>query len=413
MSTTYKGNPQNYPTALTLFDDATPPTAANLNTVQQGELDRSAFLNAHGGLGVLLSGGLPQTTGGPFTSLGTWAGVFNDAPQAANCPSSQYFIFSGYSAGITTYFTAGDGIWTSLATTTSAANPAIDLEVSVESAGAPGTVWLSGTDGSHILLWKLAPAGASFTVVSSALTITTGCTDVQLAQAPASSASAVYVAVGATSGANAELGNANDAGGVNFTLTGLTATKWLLASNGTYGLAIPKQAGASLNAYKSNAAGSTWTPGVIGLAATDVPIALTWSKIRSLWFLAVNSTGTGAVNTTWSSPDGVVWTNTGTTITGHAGTFADMVAIGPHLIACDSDGAATPTIRLYVSSDGGLTWYPTSYRVIGSESTDTGRLIAAPGGGLVLQARKAQSGSTTNSAIRFSMAYGLGDQQLT
>lgn len=413
MGTPYNGNPQNYPTSLILFDDSTPPTAANLNVVQQGELDRSAYINAHGGLGLLLSGGLPSTSGGPFTGLATFAACFNDSPLNPSVPSSQYWIFSAYNLGVTTYYTGGDGIWTSLASLIapgSLPTPPTDFDISAEAAGSPGTVWLAAVNGLNFDLWKLAPGGSSFTLIAN-LAVATGCTDVQLAQAPASSGKAVYVAVGATSGGNASLGWADDSGSHSQTAV-TTATLWLLESNGSYGIAIPKQAIAGLNAFKSNAAGTTWTGTPIGLGATDVPIALTWNKIRSLWFLAVNVTGTGGVNTFYSSPDGVTWTNVGTTLTGHANTFTDLKALGPFLLGCDSDGTSTPTIRLYASADGGFTWYATSYRVIGSESTDSGRILVAPGGGIVLQARKATSGST-NSPIRFSNAYGIGDQVVT
>lgn len=46
MGSPYAGDPTSYPTAVPLVDDATPPTAAQLNVPYEGILDRTAWLRA-------------------------------------------------------------------------------------------------------------------------------------------------------------------------------------------------------------------------------------------------------------------------------------------------------------------------------------------------------------------------------
>lgn len=402
---TYTPNPDNHPAAVVLPDDSTPPNAAALNTPSEASLDLIAYTEKRGAMASLVTLQPAISSGGPFGGAAPFAFCWNNRPPASNEATAQSWLVTGYSGGITVYWTAGeDTTWQQVGTTLSTPNAATDIDVSTA-----GTVWLASTDGAHADTWKMAPGAGAFSVVGT--NAITTCTDVQLAQAPAGSGSAMYIAAGSSTPTDARLGSTQDAGSISFGGT-YTATTWILKSNGAYGLAIPAQAAASPQVIKSNADGSVWTPSAIGIAAADVPTDLAWNAVQGLWLLAVN-VGGGAFNPTafWTSPDGVNWTKVQTLSS--INRVQAVGAVGPYFFCADSDLSSTPKMRLFTCRDNAVTWTQTAARVIGTATANTAALRSSPNQLAMAAQLSITSGSPTNAPLRFSGQWGAGDAVVT
>jgi hypothetical protein len=348
----------------------------------------------------------PTQEGANAAEINTTAILWNDLPFVPEgsdlSPSGQSWLFAYGSGLINVANTLGDGDFSFVAQW---ANPYPINSLAIDSSG---------------ILWAGARSGALsyslFNLVTSTITGTlpTAPTDVQILPAPSGSGSTLYLA--ASCSFEAFLGYVAG-GAITAVQLANAPLGWLLATNGEYALAVAKEVpvtGAGNGVWKSNAAGSAWTQSSTGLAFGKAT-GLCWSEALNLFVLTTNPGGAlaGKVGT-FTSPDGVTWTAVGSVLENvyAAAGFYGVVAVDSALLAIGSDDATV--VRVWVSLDGGATWYPVPQQILPSSFTNLQPYIAAGPAQAVIGALVLPSvTATTNAYVRFSGLAGTGDQPQT
>ena len=320
---------------------------------------------------------------------------FNSATDAG----SQRWLLGSFSAGgspvVEIFYGSGTdpatSNWTQLGGNIASQEPPTGM--CLDSAG---TVWVSiaGGGGANTAQAWSCPSGGSFALVSNIGV--TACTDFQIVAVGAQTIGAY----GSSTAGDAELRQVSP---VSSLFGGLTAGAWILKSNGSYALAIPKVAGGG-NAYVSPT-GATWTStalsGVIGGANT--PIDAAWNPSLLVWCLAVAVSGGGTKF--FTSSDGQSWVASSATLASApftSGSLAMASVAGRFVALGYNSGTETSQV---VYSDDAIHWYGTqaflysgiaAVPVIASSPTQLAACAAIP--------RTVTSGT---QPVRFSLQAGL------
>jgi hypothetical protein len=325
--------------------------------------------------------------------------VWNDVEYSFGGTSVQQWLMLGYNGGSSIwqlYVTGGTG--------DALQGPFPSAGVSYGQAPtdvlALGDVWVAGWSGSSVNIWHTTAGGgnlSSFTEIVNE-TFTTP-SDVKLAYV----AGQIVVAVGSSTAADASLGVLATSS-VTPVVIGITATTWILVGDtgngylGGVGLAIPAQASASPNIYKTTN-GTSWSTTSLSslLSSTDVPAGICIFPLTGLWYMAVQ------VSTTsfriMSSSDGVTWNKIGATHT--TGTITTISFSGNYLVATlyrSTLLSSNPTWQVIYSFDG-VTWYGTN-TYLQQGALVTPRLSPSPTQLCVFGLNTPASGGTLN--YRFS-----------
>jgi hypothetical protein len=399
----YAGNDASYPTSVSLIAGSDPPVAANFQTGYEGTLDRTASLQNRGSLSPLVSLQPPFTT----QTLSTFASaagphgvVFNDTALAVDPVAGQSWLMLVWTSGHTAIQVfAGWGDQTN-AWVQVGGNVAYTTSGTTITVDSGGTIYIGGVGGVSSTQADIAscPPGGSFSTL--ALTGLTTPTDLQLATI----GTAVFWGIGSSTGGSAKV---SGTGGGGF--SGLTASNWIVRSNGSMVLFVPAVAQATPTIYKATGT-ATYTSAAIGLATTDIPQDLTWSAAWSLWFLVVKTVA--GATTVWSSPDGAAWTLV-KTLSVLPKPLVGLTAIGPHLIGTLDAPSFGNISRVVTSSDGGLTWAacPTGVPTNSATGPIINRPVAGPA--QVFFGQTVGRGSAGSPNMRFSAIAGRGDVALT
>lgn len=274
----------------------------------------------------------------PLASLGNtpYAIAWNDV--------GQFFYFAEFTAGgspnINIYQAYGQDATAPSSSSISIGsnNPATSMAVT-----SAGVLWVVTTNGSASNAVNVSYGGGAFITPTSV----NSPTDFKIAAI----GTTIVGAIGSSVAAGI-LCEVTTGGLVEYVAT-LTVQSWALKSNGTYALAVPLQAGPP-SVYKTTT-GTSWTSsslsGVIG--TSDVPIDIAWSPYLSKWLMAVSVSG-GNNTAFYSSPDGVTWTATGTTLSS-SNPFKSLCAIGAIWVGTTYN-SSTYVGQLAHSPDG-VSWY--------------------------------------------------------
>lgn len=400
---TYKGNPNNYPTTLTIVDDASPPNATNFNTPIEGLADEVAWMQERGSLSPLLAlqpAFTVQTLSSFSSAKGPHAAAWNDTALAVDPVAGQKWnlavwdtstthvqVFAGYADGTDAWAQVGGNIAYTQSATSLAVDPA---------SGAIFVAGVGGISSTNADIFR-CPAGGSF--ASWAVVGTATPTDAQVAVL----AGVMFYAVGSSTASNAKI--SGDFGGG---FVSLSVSKWIVRSGGGMVLFVPAQAMASPIVYKATGT-VTYSSAAIGLATTDIPLDLTWSAAWGLWFLVAKTVG--GASTIWTSPDGVTWT-LAKTFTHLPKPLVAIASIGIHILGALDAPTFGNLGRVVSSSDAGLTWYAAPTGVLtNSASSPVTRVFAGPA--QMFYGQLVAPGSSGASSMRFSYPMGRGDVALT
>ncbi len=398
MGTPYSGNPNNYPTAVTIPSGSDTPSSAVFDTAFEGEIDRSAWIAAHGSIGDLVTLQPPFTW--PVGSTdGPHAMCWNDTSLATDSTVGQRWLAAVVDSGfahLQVYAGFADGstgTWTQVGNNITYSSTASDL-----CTDAGGNIYVSFLSGaSSLFVYQRSPGASSWTsfIVVSGLTSPT---DLKMA---ALASGALFYAVGSASATHAQISGAFGGG-----FPSLTASNWLVRSNGSMVLFVPAAATASPTVYKATGT-STYSSASIGLATTDVPQDLAWSPVWNKWILVVRTSGNAS--TIWTSPDGATWTLV-QTLSHLPQPIVSMVAVGPYVVGLMGNATAGTPAQLCSSADFGVTWYPHAMGTIIAISTFA-KLVASPSQLLSVAMGSLNAAIVAN--IRASSILGGGTQVLT
>lgn len=220
---------------------------------------------------------------------------------------------------------------------------------------AAGRLLIAGVDSANTLAiynwnlsaWSLAFSSGAYTYYG-----------VQLAVL-----GSVVICAASTSGSgdNDIVSSSNDFSTHNSFSSGIAmsaGTNWLLESNGTIALAIPRMSGEYTVFYTSD--GVTWTPesGLSSIIASgNTVVGLVWSTDAEgpCWIVAAQS---ASGQPFWCrSSDGITWNTQAGGVTTNM-VVTSMASLGNSLLVCQlgdaSSGGASGQI---FSVDGGVTWY--------------------------------------------------------
>ena len=176
------------------------------------------------------------------------------------------------------------------------------------------------------------------------------------------------------------------------TLIGGAVTEWLVRSNGTMAIAVPRaQLMSSFTApfVLTSTNGTAWTDqngaGVSGvLLSTDEIVGLDWNADYQMWAMAVL---TSAVKVKiLVSADGIHWANQGVALT-YLSDIEDIASVGNVWAAISGGSTATQILASFDTKN----WYLTSAQL--------------PGGGVPVRVRSngAQFCASSPNGARFSM----------
>jgi hypothetical protein len=219
------------------------------------------------------------------------------------------------------------------------------------------------------------------------------------------------VAIGSSTAGQALIGSVIIAGGSGVTplLTGVSATTWILKSNGATCLALAKQvAGTTPNIYVSNGGSFSTNSLSSVLAPTETPIDIAWSANKNLWLMAI-SVSDGQTRF-MASLDGVTWVKLGSV----QQNIAAIIASGSYWVAVNSIPAGLGAVnsQILISPDGvppgGISWYMTQTFLFPVGGAQVGQLVASP-----TQLGLYVPQSSGFGLYRFSLEAALPDLPLT
>ena len=284
---------------------------------------------------------------------GYWVGTVVSATQVGLC--TQAFQDATWDAN------ASLSIPNPLGSFTSANAP---RTLAVDAAG--NTYVDNASTATNVDIWKVGPGGTSpnFASINTTPPTVTGLADVKITIL----GTTIIAACPGTGGAG-KLGvlTAN-----TFTsgVTGITAP-CILKNNGTTALAVTKAVAAT--AYVSTN-GTSWSSASLSatIGASGAPSDAAWDPVQQLWLMAV-SNPSGSVSF-YTSPDGQVWTATGTTLTNSFGPATSVVSFNGLWLAAGPPVAGTPPFVQLIWSWDAVTW-----RTLGVVSNVSGTPVIAAG----------------------------------
>ena len=188
----------------------------------------------------------------------------------------------------------------------------------------------------------------------------------------------IIAALGASTTGGTKLASAAASAPTSWTgtLPGFAVTDWRLVTDGaSIVLALPwGSTSTSTPDYFTSPDGVTWTPvaysSTLLLSVVDSLLGICWSPVRQAFYAVVARSG--GLAQVYTSTNGTGWTAVSmvTTSVGTIDNIVDLAAIGPNLVATQTDSGGTGS-RLLWSQDGGATWFnaPASFATSASTSS--------------------------------------------
>lgn len=391
----WNGQPTKVAPVGDIFTPNTKPPAQTFNAIlSEIAQDNTAALQALGALPP--ANWFPQVEWeGGSGPVGPYVVKWND--------QGQTWLLAGFSPGgspvVTVLgFDGQGGAGTTWGSAFGSNHP--PCSIAVDTAGNVYVAAVAGSGANNFDVWRSPATGGAF--VHAAANTFVGIDDVQLDAVGTN----IVFALGVSSGALDAIGAYLSGGIGTFTTVGLGAPSWILKSNGSVAIAIPRLAGGG-NAY-STPDGVTLThtsmTGQIG--ATDVPIDAAWNAQLGLWAMAVAVAG-GSHVAWYTSTTGLAWTATGTVFT-NGFVINSVSAIGPLWVAIGENAGHTGHV---VYSFDATTWYPSGGYLYSTVANSP--IVRCSPNQIAIVACLPTSDTADFNNYRFSFVAGLPDQVVT